>query len=702
MNGNINELIINATKDPHRYEELLSTVITVISKGKASECKLVTEQIKNILKDTKSPPPQKILALELFQTCMLLNKSEFIAEAQKSILQRLVVLAQKNAKTLFKDSNDCLENQQASEQFLNNLLNYFCIWANEFSQAPDKKPSEFTKAFYKLRELVTFPSPKPRESLHKIPTPKNRTASASTTPREKKLNLDYIENVLKVLEKIPNPHTDPSGKELISLLIKIRPEFERNLKNAQLRNNAKETDTLLKLYERISKVNLFGNSNNELTRTRTMNFKEPSTNNISVNHRNSMTPLRDKQFENILEFDACPHDIFQVPHIERNINTSTNSTVTNKPISEMYQPRTINRLNYKPKTFTAITNKEIEEFNQKTENLEKVIAENDFELLNTQQYKLRINELETALDKLKEKLRLKEKECEENHMVKHSSKLISNEDSPLSFHSYSDINMFLSSSSSSQITLQQNILIPNQNGFSPTDLNFRLACCDASSILLNTDIIELYFQGLLDNNCYKIRLSLINKTDALLSDIELDIDNAFGFNIEILPINNRNLQAGEEIYYDLLIKLICFSYNIPKINLEFIYKSQQIKYTTNLPVSICKFSKLIQDSFSELWNEWEYLAFESECTTCKLEFPLNKYEKLIKLSVNSTVINNFCLDKLTKNQYIVVFDLNKKVFVMLTLKNLEKNIEVEVRCESMNIRKAVIGLILKQISYYAS
>ena len=127
MNGNINELIINATKDPHRYEELLSTVITVISKGKASECKLVTEQIKNILKDTKSPPPQKILALELFQTCMLLNKSEFIAEAQKSILQRLVVLAQKNAKTLFKDSNDCLENQQASEQFLNNLLNYFCI-----------------------------------------------------------------------------------------------------------------------------------------------------------------------------------------------------------------------------------------------------------------------------------------------------------------------------------------------------------------------------------------------------------------------------------------------------------------------------------------------------------------------------------------------------------------------------------------------
>ena len=77
---------------------------------------------------------------------------------------------------------------------------------------------------------------------------------------------------------------------------------------------------------------------------------------------------------------------------------------------------------------------------------------------------------------------------------------------------------------------------------------------------------------------------------------------------------------------------------------------------------------------------------------------MNEYEQLIKLSTNSAILNNSNTNKLTQNQCIVVFDLNQKVFALLTLKTLEKMIEIEARCESMNLRKAVVLLILKQIS----
>ena len=121
------EYLKNAIKTNSQYEQSLPKIVSFIDKGCTNECKLVINSIEKMISDKKFSPHQKTLALEIFQACMLLNKTEFIANAQNIILKKFVELAQKNCKDLFKDSEENSENLHYSDEFLNKLLNYFYI-----------------------------------------------------------------------------------------------------------------------------------------------------------------------------------------------------------------------------------------------------------------------------------------------------------------------------------------------------------------------------------------------------------------------------------------------------------------------------------------------------------------------------------------------------------------------------------------------
>ena len=607
MNAKVSELINYATKSPSRFEESLSGVITVISKGKTAECKAVISQIKKIIKDSSIAPPQKVLALELFQACMLLNKSEFIIEAQKKILKRFVTLAQKNAKTIFKNSGDCLENKNASEKFLNNLLNYFYIWANEFGQTPDKKPSELAKAFYKLRETVSFPAPKPRESVHQLSSSKTKIApSKAANSHEKQLNLEYIENTLEVLEKIPDPNVDESAKELISILIKARPEFNRKLEISLSKNNYKETENLIRLNDRMLKFNL---SPSIISRGKTVDFTENNVNAVGMPHNRYSVPdkIKINSFEDILELESSSQDILHECHYETSPYKSKEPEFTYNFSTEIHKKESEEKILQKSKNVSYIDSGELY---AKIESLEKIIEEKDIALSNMSQncqfFQSRMNQLETALNKTKELLLSKEKECEEYHCLKNEFRQITKDNisdiSSLS-NSYATTGMLLPASSVSNLSLKSHQQVKTQNEPIKDDLNFRLACCESSTLLLNTDIIELHFQGILENTIYKMKLCLINKSNHSLSNIEFEIDSAFGFNIEIIPTSNNTINPGEQFQQELLITLLSSTHITPIMVLEFSSNGHKNKYTIELPVSICKFSKLIQTSYLDLWNE---------------------------------------------------------------------------------------------------
>lgn len=243
------DLIYKAVKSPYAYEESLPSIISIIGKGGTSESKLIITHIKSVLKD-KSKPQEKLLALEIFQACMLLNKSDFLIQAQLIILKKLVSLAQSSNTTIFKDSTDSIENKECSEKFLYNLLNYIYIWANEFGLTQDRKPNEFSKAFYKLRETVIFPSSKPKESIRRSLTLKK--ANSENYNFRDKFNLEVVEGLLETLEE--SSTTDAASKQVVKSLNLVKPEFEKYLDRVLNSNNSDQIQRSLEINDRMQRL----------------------------------------------------------------------------------------------------------------------------------------------------------------------------------------------------------------------------------------------------------------------------------------------------------------------------------------------------------------------------------------------------------------------------------------------------------------
>ena len=197
---------------------------------------------------------------------------------------------------------------------------------------------------------------------------------------------------------------------------------------------------------------------------------------------------------------------------------------------------------------------------------------------------------------------------------------------------------------------------------------------------------------------YKLTLIMVNKSSVGLGNIEFDIDSAFGFNIEISRQDFTELNPGGFGSTVLASQLICPTHITPTIILKFTNSARRFNYCIKLPVSICKFSGPISKNIFELWKEWEFLAFDNESTTCRMEHPLDRCTTLIKLSQNAIVLTNSSTSNIEGNQCMVVFELSKIAFVLLTLKPSVRMIEIEVRCDLVSLRKAILLLILRQIS----
>jgi hypothetical protein len=329
-----------------------------------------------------------------------------------------------------------------------------------------------------------------------------------------------------------------------------------------------------------------------------------------------------------------------------------------------------------------------------TDLLKKIISQKESENLilsqNCAKYQAYIRQLEEVLNKTKELLVSKEKECEEYHCLKNNLKG-SNEFEPTEIVNSTNINI------STPLANRNFVQIPEEKT-ADNEAFIKFACCDASDVMFEDHSILLKFQGQLEDSHYKIFLLIFNKSSESLAKVRIEVESAFGFDINLVADQTDNIAPNTQLNSVISANCICPTHITPIIKLKYTGSTGKKKYCIKLPLSLCSFSKAINQNLSELWTEWDFLAFDNEVMNCKLECPLDICQKLVKISKNAVILTKSNSSSLNTSQFLIVFNLSKKVFALLTLKPLEMSIEIEIRTEQISLRKPIVLLIVKQIN----
>lgn len=625
MNLKPTELVNYASRSQIKYMETMPNIVNFIDKGSLNDCRVIVESIKEVIFDKKSNPGQKYLALELLQTLMLLNKSDFIKTVESKLINPLAKLAEKVPSMLFEDSLDNKDNEQNSEKFLSRLLNYIYIWANEFSFS-DKQVNEFAKVFYKLRETVSFPSSKPRST--------SRSATIPPSPmniNKPSMNLKSIMTTLELLESMPDPHTSQVGQELIASLIESVPSIEAALQKAQSSNNISIQEKVSRILNRINKF-----YKNSKTNSR---FSLPQP--LKLSGLNEM-------FASDISFNSAnlKHQESSSVNIKSPSFSSSSSFVDSKP--GVFFPDNID------------LKAENENLKKKIEEQEKTINEHE---KNALQMKNQLKELEETLALYQEKLKAKEIECM-YYMKKMNigdKKKIDNDE-----------------------------LMDN-------GIDFRLACCDKSQLLIENNHCFISFEGNLVENLFVMVLRILNISGFTYSNLEFDVESAFGFDISTNNVPKKSLASCEEYGQEFSIQYLCITESIPVLSVRFEINSVEFQYNFRIPVTMCRFCKEIQLGVNEILNEFELLAFDNDSASVKCEFSLKKCRKLVKLSQNVKVYSKSGLLGFNENYVLAVFGFSQRVYGLITVSQIDKIAMIEVRSESTSIRKTVLNIITNQI-----
>lgn len=611
------ELVNNASRSQLNYFELMPGIVNFIDKGTTNDCKVVVNSIKEVISEKKSNPSQKLLALELLQSLMLLNKPEFIKLVESKLIIFLGKLAERVPSILFEDSLNSKENQIASENFLNKLLNYIYIWANEFTYG-DKQVNEYAKVFYKLRDTVKFPSFKARNS--------SRSATIPPSPENIKkpvMSLKTIIGTLEVLEGMKDPLNTQVGSEMIDSLIESIPSLEATLKKALDSSNIRVKEKVSNIIERVNRV---------CGKTKAFSrFSLPQ-------------PLKKLDFTDPLPFETSFTSATQRIPVQANIKSpsfsSSSSFVESK--SSYFFPE-----NFELKT-------ENEALKKKIEDQEKIISEHEKNQ----------DLLKNQIDELEEKLKVKEIECA-YLMKKIKIGGVCNEGKG-----------------------NENV----QDG-----IDFRLACCDKSQLLIENEQCFVTFEGNLTGNCYVLVLKVLNISGKDYKNLEFEVESAFGFDVKFNNVIKNNLRSCDEFAQEFIIQNLCMTESIPILTVRFEIDFKEFQYNFRIPVTLCRFCRGIDLNINEILNEFELLAFDNDSATIKCEFSLRRCRKLIKLSDNIKVYSKSGLLGLPENCVLAVFGFSQRVYGLISVNQIERTAVVEIRSESISLRKTVLMILVNQI-----
>jgi hypothetical protein len=617
------EIISLATKNEESFKDFLHEISDYVKAGGVNECRIIIDQIKKILKDKKTLLAQKLLGLELLHHCILLNKPEFLSYTQVKILKRLTILAQKDQKSILKDYPNTEENKEIASTFLRKLLNYIYIWANEYGQTSDKRPNDFAKEFYRLRETVTFPSPKKNPISRAMST----TTDLAIPKRPEKLSLEYVLKVLDALERMPDPLSSDSGLGMLESLREACPSIESSLSKALQSGSQKVIDRILKLNDRIQKV---------LKRCGMSEVAEEKQLRLEYRHSLPAAMAREsvEQWGNAIEEEKVEENEKEVPKLMFSLGRTEakEGNNTEKLLKEIEVLKS--QINEKDSAYATLS--------------EACFA-----------MQSKITSLETALARTKALLLSKEKECEECHCLKPSLVLSEPEEPEILFDS------------SSQAQFNSPLLFEDQ--------------CS-----------QISYQFSQENDVFILALHLTNKSEHHLSSISFEIDSAFGFDIQLVPLENTRLSAKKTLQQFIYAKNICMTQILPVVLFKYQCRQQGVQVSFSLPIHILRFCKPVFNSnMLDVWQEWEMLTFDTDIATIPVQFPFSHCCALLQMSQNALIITRRNINKLANNQLLALYSLNNRVFALLELKPFEMTASLEVRCESATLRKTAFTLLSK-------
>jgi hypothetical protein len=633
------DLVNYACKSQIKYSEVMPELIKLVDNGSVSECKQVIDSLKDIISDKKCSPSQKTLALDLFQACMLLNKSDFIQTAESRILSTLVKLATKSPVILFHDSIETKAKEQDSERFLNKLLNFIYIWANEFTYESGKT-SEFTKAFYKLREIVKFPDRKIRSNSRSATIPP--TPVSSDRPKEK-ITLKYILGMLEVVESMPEPRSSEAGVELLNSLEQVVPNLEETLKVAMNSNDKSIKDRVLKVMNRVNKV-----------------LGRPE-----FNYRNSVPAPLNTSFLN------------EITGIDLGLDSKTNREYLGS-FSAMKTSSIHSSNSFIEKSSNSFVFPDPGD-SAELEKMRKILQSKNEYLLQLEQKNLilqaQVKSLEENLEKYKEMFASKELECQNlmSIMNQHANKMVKKQE-----------------------TFKEGFFEEKQENH--LELNdFRMSLCDRHKILLENSYVLITFDGTLKGNAYQLVLKVLNVTDSIIRNLDFEVESAFGFDVKFSSSEQKVVQALGEATKELVVQNLCVTDTIPVVSVKFLQEKQEFSFSFRIPVNICRFAQVFTLQTQDLWNEFELLAFDNDNSLVFCSFSFKKCKRLMRLSQHAKIFTNSNLNGLSDNQILVCFEMSKRVYILVTVKTIHQQATIEIRSELLSIRKSLMILISNQL-----
>ena len=764
MTAKPTDLVTQSCKSIQAYQEILPHIKAMVKTREIRVIKDVISQTKKLIKDRKCTPQHKVLLLDLFHECMMQKVPEFLNFAQEKILERLSILASKKSIDVFRDSNKSQENLKSSEDFLKNLLTYIQIWSLNFGKGAGGQQTFYGIIYSQLRAKVAFPPVQSRASFSSDPSrgsggpgvgmkgpgapmsqgapgghaaqvgppsvlgqnvpgatgaagfssrPEGQRPQARPEKTDKE-TLDYLDNLLVIIEEIENPNENETGKELLANVASLKGNLDEILNRVLNKGDEIGIERTLNISERINKVlegkkqrTSFYSSmpikqeprqqikvDHDIRKPASVEFKEPAfqsqmkdvdlneekkierprTQVISKPVVNAPPPPAEpaKQsfniFDDILSLDIEP---ISSPPPKSVFNTQPIFPMMSSPFASLNgsAPIEVSSNDRKFETEIEKLNLTIKEKDEKIALLESQLAS----------IKQNFNELQDSLAKTRNILSLKEKECQELQALKSSQK---------ESQAYQTIESLLSPRAS---------IKPVKEPAADNQDFFKYILCEEMAVLYDSVLFQVGFQMKFENSGLKLICYISNRAKSPIQDVQLEVKSE-SFKISLDNSSFGSIPVASQIFFSISAFIKDFSPVFPRLIVSCTQDNCFYSVNLKLPINFCQFSSMFSSSPQKLWQEWDDLLFASENSTFRFKDAKDYIPKLLKLGTNVVILDSDVLPGLASREYLGVACINELVFFMTKVRRKEGEVDIEVRCNNAGLRQNMMKLLVSSLA----
>ena len=727
------DLVSQSCKSTQAYQSILPHIKAIVKTREMKAVKEIICQIKTLIKDRKCTPKQKVFLLDLFHECIMQKVPEFLNYSQEKILERLGFLASKKTIELFRDSRSSQENMRNSEVFLNNLLNYIQIWAQDFGKGAGGLMTYYGTIYLQLKNkgmfhpsksIVGFGSEAERLSggsaggetwqdlLGENPAV-NETQRPLRREKSDKETLDDIDKLLEVLEGMDSPSENEEGKELIDNITSLKGKLDEILNRVLNKGDEIGIELTLNISERIRRL-LEGQKPRESLYGTMPARPDPGTQGkVGYEIRNS-SGVRDKASDlqgQMKDIDFNEQKKIERPNTQFISKPASNSShpvepakqsfsifddilsldiepISNPPAKSLFNAQNIYPIISSPFTgpngpVPVETHSNLPKFEQEIEKFKQTIKEKDDKIASLQSQlelmKLNFDQLQDSFSKTKNTLLLKEKECQESHF----KKIVQNESQ--------DSQIIDSVSSPLPLLNQSKDPASDNQGF------FRYILCEEMGVLYDSVLFQVGYQIKFEGSTLKLICNIYNKSKSQLNDIRLEV-NSDSFKTSIDSSSFASIPGSNQIFFSISASINNFSSTFPRLTVSCTLENSFYSVNLKLPINFCQFSSPFSSSHERLWQEWKDLLFASESSTVRFKDAGDCLPNLLKIGPNVLVLGSDVMKELASGEYLTIACVKELVFFMIRIKGRDSEVDVEVRCNDAGLRGSMMKLLVISLS----